>query len=133
MIKKNSGTGPPDSALRQLLSDAIKQSGKKRLQIAEEMTALVGVRITEHMLNDFTSKSKSAARFPAAFVKAFCRVVGSASLQISLADEEALRLMKLGQRVGECSDLLTKITCLLDQIATPVSSNFNLQKESGDD
>jgi hypothetical protein len=118
--QQNTGVStPPDWALRQLLSEAIKRSGKKRPQIAEEMTALLGVRVTEHMLNDFTSKSKCAARFPAAFVKAFCYVVGSSSLQIALADDDDLRLMKLGIRVGECRELVSQIAALLDQITAP--------------
>lgn len=121
---------PPDSDLRQLLGEAIKQSGKKRPQIAEEMTALTGARITEHMLNDFTSKSKCAARFPAAFVKAFCHVVGSPSLQISLADDETLTLglMKLGHRVGECRALVAEIASLLDEIAPRSVQQFPVKK-----
>ena len=118
--QENTGAArPPDSALRQLLAEAIKQSGKKRPQIGEEMSPLVGVQVTEHMLNDFTAQKKSAARFPAAFVKAFCQVVGSPSPQRFLCDEEALTLIKLGERVRECNGLVTQIAGLLGQIATP--------------
>ena len=116
--RENTGTAqPPDSALRQLLTDAIKRSGKKRLQIAQEMSPLVGVQVSTYMLNDFTSQKKAAARFPAAFVKAFCVVVGSSSIQTLLYDEQTVALMALGERVRQCQPLLAQIVALTDQIA----------------
>ncbi len=73
--------GLQDSELRQLLSKLIKKSPKKRPQIAEEMTKLTGQRISEHMLNDWTSECHKGERFPAAFVEAFCEVIDSDVLQ----------------------------------------------------
>jgi hypothetical protein len=63
-----------DRALRELISDAIRRSPKKRTQIAEELTALLGIRVTEHMLNDFTSDSKKGVRFPLLFCEALCEI-----------------------------------------------------------
>ena len=118
MNRENTGiTQSPDSALRQLLAEAIKKSGKKRPEIAAGMSPLVGVRVSSSMLNDFTSQKKTAARFPAAFVKAFCVVVGSSSIQTLLYDEQTVALMALGERVRQCQPLLAQIVALTDQIA----------------
>src|ERR1039458_9770138 len=92
--QQNTGTKqPPDSPLRKLLADAIKHSKKKRPEIACEMSSRLGVRVTQSMLDDFTSRSHHAARFPAAFVRIFCEVVGSRSLYRLLVDEETLALI----------------------------------------
>jgi len=40
------------------------------------MSRLLGVRVTEHMLNAFTAEAKSAHRWPAAYDIAFCEAVG---------------------------------------------------------
>src|SRR6266446_2997489 len=71
----------PDKELRHLVTEVIRAYPKKRPQIAEELTAIVGQRITVHMLNDFTSESKKPARFPAAFLEALCEVAGDDRLQ----------------------------------------------------
>jgi|SRR5450759_1200972 len=108
--QQNTGTAqPPDSALRQLLTDAIKHSEKKRLQIAAEMAPLVGVPVTQYMLDDFTSVRHRAARFPAAFIRAFCEVVGSKSLYRLLVDEETLALIEVGKQAVACRDLVAQI------------------------
>jgi hypothetical protein len=108
----------PDAMLRRILSDAIKRSGKKRQQIAEEMTAeLPGSRVTMPMLNDFTSLRKSAARFPAAFVKAFCNVVGSNALQRWLLDDASLRLIEVGEHVRDCREIVGRIEALFEEIS----------------
>ncbi len=110
----------PDTMLRRILSEAIKHSGKKREQIADEMTAeLPGFRVTVPMLNDFTSLRKSAARFPATFVKAFCKVVGSNALQRWLLDDESLRLIQVGEHVRNCREIVHRIEALFEQINMP--------------
>ncbi len=117
--QENLGTSP-DAELRRLLSEAIKRSGKKRLQIAEEMSAdLPGFRVTEPMLNDFTSLRKSAARFPASFVKAFCKAVGCTALQTWLLDDESLRLIQVGRHVRECRDQARKLEAVLTELDAP--------------
>ena len=113
--RENPGISKPsDAALRQLLAEAIRRSAKKRPEIAAEMSPLVGVKVTENMLYDFTAQKKSAARFPAAFVKAFCEVVGSRSLYRLLLDEETLALIEVGKHAVACKHLVNRI-------ATPTS------------
>jgi hypothetical protein len=127
--EKNSGISkPPDSALRQLLTQAIKQSGKKRPEIASEMSLLVGVKVTQHMLYDFTAQKKPSARFPACFVKAFCSVVGSSSIQTLLYDEQTVALMALGERVRKAQPLVIQIVALMDQIAGSSARGKKRQK-----
>ena len=126
--RENSGT-TPDSALRQLLTNAIKRSGKSRAQIADQMAAELGARVTEAMLNDFTSQRKSAARFPAAFVQAFCRAVGSTSLQRSLLDHESLDLIEVGKHVMECNDIVRQVQSLLERLTgTNVKSSSQAKR-----
>ena len=126
MNDKNSGVStPPDWAIRELIRAEIKRSDKKRPQIALEMAALTGTPVTEHMLNDFTSKSKSGARFPAAFVKAFCEVVGSSSLQRFLDDREALEFIEIGKQATHCKNLLDHIVSLVEKLTDPDSAQMH--------
>lgn len=130
MSDENTGVStPPDWPVRQLIATEIKRSDKKRPQIALEMSALIGTPVTEHMLNDFTSKSKSGARFPAAFVKAFCEVVGSSALQRSLQDETTLALIQVGERARDCRRLVERIGALLDQVAPVGKANSQSKKK----
>jgi hypothetical protein len=71
-----------DRTLRNLIAAAIKRSPKKRLQIAEELTAFLGIRVTEHMLNDFTSDNKKSVRFPLLFTAALCDILEDDSIAL---------------------------------------------------
>lgn len=74
------GTSTRDQELRSLIAQAIRRSPKKRLQIAEELTDLLGIRVTEHMLNDFTSGNKKGVRFPLLFSTALCEILDDDSI-----------------------------------------------------
>jgi hypothetical protein len=77
-------TGQPaankDLDLRALITDAIRRSPLKRAAIAEALTAKLGIRVTESMLNDFTSDSKKAVRFPLLFSAALCEILDDDSI-----------------------------------------------------
>lgn len=96
-----------DLSLRLITSQAIKNGSKSRAQIADEMTNLLGVRVTEQMLNCFTAESKDKHRFPAAFVPALCHITGDVRLLQALAQKlglmivgsEEMRLLELGRAV----------------------------------
>lgn len=92
-----------DATIRALMSRVIRRSTKKREQIAAEMTARLGQHITERMLNDYTAQSKRALRFPAAWVPAFCEIVGSDELQRRLLGPELRKLLELGEKVAALS------------------------------
>jgi hypothetical protein len=85
--------------IRAILVDAIKLSNKSRIQIAEEMSLLVGRKITERMLNGFTAESKKDCRWPAELDRAFCEVTGDVRLIAS-------RLEQTGMHVISDADLI---------------------------
>lgn len=80
--KIRSSNGHDDSGLRALITSAIKRSSKKRAQIADELTAITGIRVTEHMLNDFTSEFKKGVRFPLIFCAALCDILDDDSIAL---------------------------------------------------
>ena len=88
----------PDTILRRLVTEAIRHCPKKRAQIAEELTSLLGLRVTEHMLNDFTSTRKKPARFPAVFIAPLCQITGDDSLQRFVMGAHLRKLVEFGER-----------------------------------
>lgn len=95
-----------DSVVRALLTDAIKKSPKKRQQIAEELTVALGVRITEAMLNAYTSATHDRYRWPLAWTCAFSKITGDTRLVTALGeclglmvcDEQERLLLELGRQ-----------------------------------
>lgn len=69
-----------DALVRQTISGAIKGCRLSRVEIAEEMSDLLGVRVTEKMLNSYSGESKQNHRWPAAWDRAFSRVTGDDTL-----------------------------------------------------
>jgi|GEM_PF-1534570 hypothetical protein len=85
----------PDSELRELLAALIKRCSKSRAQIAEQMSVHAGQPISKRMLDDWTAESKKAARFPAAFIEAFCEAVGNDDLQCFVMGERLRTIVEL--------------------------------------
>jgi len=108
---ENTGTAllSPDLGLRRLLTAAIKRSGKKRPQIAEEMTPLVGVRVTESMLNDFTATSKRGVRFPAAWLSAFCIVTMDDGPSLALLSAEHRARLEIKEKLAELRSMIATL------------------------
>jgi hypothetical protein len=81
-IEEKTGTSgiDRDQQLRRLITHAIRRSPLKRIAIAEALTAKLGIRITEHMLNDFTSDNKKGVRFPLLFSAALCEILDDDSI-----------------------------------------------------
>lgn len=75
----------PDTRLRKALSDAITASGRTRAQVADDLTESVGRRVSEPTINAWLADSKEGHRFPAAYLPAFCRAVGSLEPLVILA------------------------------------------------
>ena len=96
----NARSDDQDLAIRKAATEMIRRCGKSRRQIAEEMSALVGpeIEITEHMLNSYTAESKRGARFPAAFVPAFCEVTGDDELQRLMLGPRLKKLLEIAER-----------------------------------
>jgi hypothetical protein len=64
------------AALHVAIREAIKQAPKSRETIAEEMTALSGLQVSVHQVNNWTAESHPH-RIPAELLPAFCKATGS--------------------------------------------------------
>jgi hypothetical protein len=100
-----------DDAVRLLVTKIIRDCPKKREAIAEELSKLLDLTVTVHMINDWTKHAKKKARFPLAFIEAFSLVTGDERLRelaagrgivtaarAFFAREEALKTNKKGSR-----------------------------------
>jgi hypothetical protein len=87
------GTMNDSALIRGVLVEAIRNSGKSRPQIADEMSRLVGRQITERMLNAYTAESQEEHRWPAELTRAFCSATGDARLLRVLAEAAGLRVI----------------------------------------
>jgi hypothetical protein len=87
--------------VRNLLANAIKSSRRKRAEIAEQMSALLGRSVTESMLNDFTRGCDKGrdVRFPAAWIGPFCEAVGNDDLRRHVMGQRLRQLLTLGEAV----------------------------------
>jgi hypothetical protein len=79
-INGSAGTLNDDLLVRGVITEAIKQSGKSREQIAETMERLLGIPVTARMISSFTAESKELHRWPGAWDRAFCSATGDARL-----------------------------------------------------
>ena len=63
--------------LKETISQALKQCPLSRWEVAGKMSALLGIEVSRYTLDAWTAESKEYHRFPAEYLPAFCRVVGS--------------------------------------------------------
>ena len=82
-----------DQTIRSLISSAIRQCAKSREQIVEEMTALLGEKITLRMLNSYTSEAAEQHRWPLQYTRAFCHVIRDWSLLRCIAERAGFSLI----------------------------------------
>jgi hypothetical protein len=68
------------SAVRLQITQLIRESAQSREQIADEMTRLLGERVTVRMLNSYTSDAAEKHRWPAQYDIALCEVLGDYTL-----------------------------------------------------
>lgn len=102
--KKLPVTDASDRAFRRLVTETIRRCPKKRAQVADELTMILGSRVTAHMLNSFTSDAKRAFRFPGFFIRPFCEITGDDALQRQVLSPRLLRLLELGEAAAEALD-----------------------------
>lgn len=79
-------------AVRRLLSDAIRSSGRTAAQIASQMTELIGTQVSEHMLHAWCAPSRDAWRFPLEYLPAFEAAAETHAITAWLADVRGGRL-----------------------------------------
>ncbi|WP_148210158.1 hypothetical protein [Candidatus Korobacter versatilis] len=85
------------SLVRGILVDAIRKCGKSRPQIADELTELVGRKITERQLNGFTAESREDFRWPSELDRAFCFVTGDDRLLRTRAELAGFRVITVAE------------------------------------
>ena len=98
MMEENTGYRASDKALRNLISAAIRRSPLKRSDIAKALTAKLGIHVTEHMLNDFTSENKKGVRFPLLFSEALCDILDDDSIGLFGVRVRIRRLVEFAER-----------------------------------
>ena len=114
-----------DALVRGIINDCIKHSKHSREQIAEQMAELLQVPVTARMLACFTAESKELHRWPGAWDRAFCAVVGDDRLlrcRAELAgykviDSEEQKLLELGREYLRQKRAAAKISSLENDLA----------------
>jgi hypothetical protein len=74
------------------------ECGLSREEIAKRLSLKLGRLISTSILNDFTATTKAGARFPAAYVSAFCEVTGDNRLRLFLLDPSCDALREPGKK-----------------------------------
>lgn len=100
------GSMNDDSVIRGIITQAIKSSGLSRAQIAEQMSYLLGERVTERMLDSYTASSMEKHRWPLQYSRAFCSVTHNWRLVQCVAelagftviDQDDLEVLELGRQ-----------------------------------
>ncbi len=95
-----------DLLVRSVVTRSIKLSGKSRAHIADEMSELLALNVTERMITSFTAESKELHRWPGAWDRAFCHATGdnrllycrlqAAGLRVITQEEE--KLLEIGRQ-----------------------------------
>lgn len=80
--------------IKEAISDAIKNSGIKRYEIAGQMSEFLGVEITESMLNAYTAESKDGYRMPAEYFPIFCKLTKDYTVLEILVASSGGRMVK---------------------------------------
>ena len=74
-----------DGRVRSWISRAIRETGLSRKEVARRLSAMLGVRITESMINAWCAESKGH-RFPAAYIPALAIITEDDSLIKEMAE-----------------------------------------------
>jgi hypothetical protein len=100
----------PDTALRAVLSRAIRQSPYSREQIADRLSRLLGRKLAVHAVNSWTAKTKRRIGLRAAWLPAFCVAVGNDLPQVALLSPKARARLEIK---NDLKSLRSAITALL--------------------
>jgi hypothetical protein len=68
------GSMNDDHLVRDIITQTIKACGLSRAQIADQMSYLLGEKVTERMISSYTSEAMEKHRWPLHFSRAFCEV-----------------------------------------------------------
>lgn len=87
-------TRPLGLRIKDAISDAIKNSGLKRYDIAGQMGEMLGTEISESMLNAYTAESKEGYRMPAEYIPTFCKITKDYTVLEILVSASGGRMVK---------------------------------------
>lgn len=87
-------TKPLGLRIKESISEAIKNSGLKRYDIAGRMSEHLGLEITESMLNSYTAESKEGYRMPAEYFPIFCKITQDYTVMEILVAAAGGRMVK---------------------------------------
>lgn len=94
-----------DETIRRQIAAILHEirKAKNRHRVAVELSSVLQRPISVAMLNDFTRTGRSGARFPAAWIPAFCAVTGDYSLLSTIAGNklETRQRRELGRLLTE--------------------------------
>ncbi|WP_035218577.1 hypothetical protein [Desulfatibacillum aliphaticivorans] len=119
------GTANVREKLRISIKHALKQCPLSRVQVAGEMSHLLGdVEISRYMLDTWTAESKEGHRFPAEYLPAFCRVtdnteplelLAEASGCFAMPGQDALRaqMQKIEEEIKRLSSQKRTMSVLI--------------------
>lgn len=91
-----------DLTLRELLSDCV---GRRSASVARALTEKLNRPVTQSMLNSFTRRDSERARFPAAWVAAFCEVTRDDRLARFVMGPRLAALVQLGEALLELGEI----------------------------
>jgi hypothetical protein len=112
-----------DMRFRILLSTVLSECGKTREQIAAIMSGDLGTPITASILNDYTVRNGAGARFPAAYIDAFCEATGDDRIRKILLPPRLRAVMDIGRNVLEAiRESRVEIAAILEEEARKGSS-----------
>lgn len=97
--------------LARAMSEAIRECGKPRAQVAGEMTELLGyadAAVTTDMLNAYTSEARETHTISAVRLKAFIRATGCTWLWDVLLEGEGVTLLQGREALHAQASLLRK-------------------------
>ncbi len=89
--------------IRAIITEAIRKSPKSREEIGEEISRLVGERVSIRMLNSYTSEAAEQHRWPSQYTRAFCYVVEDWTLLRCIVERAGFHLIT--QAEGELLEL----------------------------
>jgi len=103
--------------VRDLLTKALKHSGKNANEVAKEMTERLGGRpITGGMIYELTRNGGQGqpreVRFPVTWAAAFCQVTGDDRLQRWMAGPRLGMLIEFGERVSSAVEFFRIVATL---------------------
>ena len=105
-----------DMDLRILLSTVLAECGKPRDEVAARMTKALGRPINASILNDYTVRNGAGARFPAAYVSAFCEATGDDRIRKFLLSPRMQAVINLGRNTLDAvRESRGEVTAILDE------------------